>query len=132
MNAALKQARDGILASINDNPTTIIIYTSPTTTDPQGNTVPDPFATKVESGTARVRLSHERKGPDPASETEAGFSTNLGRYILSDYQTPLEAGQVFPDTLGKSWQIMSVDPLQFKGDIIGYQAPLKEATSANS
>ncbi|MDH4127372.1 MAG: hypothetical protein OEV44_01365 [Spirochaetota bacterium] len=123
----LTQLRKGITAMININPITITTVRMPTKTDPfdATNTIPDPFGTPV-TVSIKCRVSHEEKGAFIVTETNAGMSTNLGRFIISDYQNVLQENMTFTE-LGKKWRVGAVDPLIKFSDIIGYQAPLYEA-----
>lgn len=127
MRAELTQRRKAIQNKIKENPTAIITYSKPMVDDWMGGLVEDPFGTPVAEDTRYVRISHEqgmtvpKNGPVPA-----GISTNLQRFILSDYQTVITEGETF-EAIGKEWRIGPVDPLYASGGIIGYQAPLMEA-----
>jgi hypothetical protein len=128
MNPFLKQARNGVKKVINESPENILIIRQPMTNDGFGNQVPDPFGTPTEHN-YKVRISHERGNPSILTDTSAGMSTNLQRFIMADYQADIEYGDVF-EAIGRSWKIGPVDPLKKFGGIIGYQAPLTDASAA--
>ena len=126
--ALLKQARDGVIANINVSPVVIIIQRMPLINDGFGGEVPDPFGTITESS-YKVRISHERKGPASFDLVDAGLSTNLSRFIFTDYRADIREGDIF-EAIGKNFKIGSVDPLYKYNGIVGYQAPLTEAAEA--
>jgi hypothetical protein len=128
VNQLLKQARNGVKKVINESPENILIVRQPMTDDGFGNQVPDPFGTPTEHN-YKVRISHERGNPSILTDTSAGMSTNLQRFIMADYQADIEYGDVF-EAIGRSWKIGPVDPLKKFGGIIGYQAPLTDASAA--
>ena len=128
MNPLLKQARDGIKKIINESPKNILIVRQPMTDDGFGGQVPDPFGTATEHN-YKVRISHERGDPDMLTDTSAGMSTNLQRFIMTDYQADIKHGDVF-EAIGRSWKIGPVDPLEKFNGVIGYQAPLTDAAEA--
>lgn len=124
----LAQERDGIKKKIDENPTTIIVYRVPLISDGFGGMIPNPFGTEAQH-VFRVRISHERKGPDANVQNPAGLSTGLSRFILADHKSGIEEGDLF-DAIGMAWRIGPVDPLYSHGGIKGYQAPLFEASEA--
>jgi hypothetical protein len=128
MNPLLKQARDGVKKVINESPENILIVRQPMTPDGFGGQVPDPFGTATEHN-YKVRISHERGNPSILTDTSAGMSTNLQRFILADYQADIKHGDVF-EAIERSWKIGPVDPLKKFGGVIGYQAPLTDAVEA--
>lgn len=128
MNPLLKQSRDGVKKVINESPENILIVRQPMTDDGFGGQVPDPFGTATEHN-YKVRISHERGNPSILTDTSAGMSTNLQRFILADYQTDIKHGDVF-EAIGRSWKIGPVDPLKKFGGVIGYQASLTDASAA--
>ena len=73
-----------------------------------------------------VRLSHERRQAPDFSPVQAGFSTNLSRFIMTDYKTEIYRGDYF-EAIDRGWRIGPVDTLEKFGGVIGYQAPLIEA-----
>lgn len=123
----LSQARKMIDLKVNINPITITTTTYPTKTDPfdSTKTIPDYSATPIETN-IRCRLSHENKGPFEITGNSVGMSTNLGRFVISNYQNPLTEGSLFTE-LGIQWRIGAVDTLKKFEGILGYQAPVYEA-----
>lgn len=128
MNPLLKQARNGVKKLIEESPETIVIIRQPMKDDGFGGQVPDPFGTPTEH-TYKVRIAHERGNPDMLTDTSAGMSTNLQRHLLADYLTDIKHGDIF-EALGRSWKIGPVDPLKKFNGVIGYQAPLTDASAA--
>jgi len=127
VRAELTQRRKAIQQKIKENPTAIITYSKSMIDDGMGGLIEDPYGTPVPDDTRYVRLSHEQGMSVPKQGTvPAGVSTNLQRFILSDYQTVITEGETF-EAIGKEWRIGPVDPLYASGGIIGYQAPLMEA-----
>lgn len=126
MRNNLKQLRKGFQAAINLNKSRIVLMRFPTMTDPiTGETVRNQAGTKT-SYPIYARIAHEREQVPINMETPAGLSTNLSRFIITDYnQAPVEH-----DTFtwqGKDWEVGPVDEVVIFGSVIGYQAPLKEA-----
>jgi len=127
VRAELTQRRKAIQDKIKENPTAIITYSKPMVDDGMGGTVEDPYGTPVADETRYVRISHEQGMSVPKEGiVPAGVSTNLQRFILSDYQTVITGGETF-EAIGKEWRVGPVDSLYASGGIIGYQAPLMEA-----
>ena len=126
MRAELTQRRKAIQQKIKENPTAIISYTKPMVDDGMGGMIEDPFGDPVAADTRYVRLSHEMSSVPKNGTVPAGVSTNLQRFILSDFQTVITEGETF-EAIGKEWRVGPVDTLYASGGIIGYQAPLMEA-----
>lgn len=114
-----------VQSNIAENPEKITITRQGTTSDGFGGTVIDP----EDSGsnvTLTVRISHERAQVPKYDPATSGLSTNLQRFILSDYQNEIQENDTF-DYIDKAWRIGPVDTLiKFEG-IYGYQAVLEEA-----
>ena len=119
----IRQARKGIQKSISLNESKVIIESPSKMIDNgYGILVPDLTSTKTYRKIS-CRISYEKKMVDGVQSVEnVGYSTNLSRFILTDYKTPIYKGERFDN-----YEIMQVYPLYFMGDIIGYQAPLKES-----
>ena len=120
MNMRLKQARAGFKQIINDNrqSMSILIPTNPVYPKLGG-------VTKTFTG----RIAHERSTISELSETPAGISTNLQRFIQVEHTVDfLAAGQIVTDQNSSKWKLGPVDPLSKFGGIHGYQAPLTDAT----
>lgn len=112
---------------INENPSTIILYRKPMTTSKLGGQVVNPFGTDIES-IVKCRISHEKASVPVNKEVPVGFSTNLERFIETDYLNPIYEGEIFEyEPLGKSFRIGPVDQLRASGGIYGYNATLMEA-----
>lgn len=126
MRAELTQRRKAIQDKIKENKTAIITYSKPLIDDGMGGLIEDPYGTPVADETRYVRLSHEMSTVPKEGTVPAGVSTNLQRFIISDYQTVITEGETF-EAIGKEWRIGPVDTLYASGGIIGYQAPLMEA-----
>jgi len=123
----LKQARDGVKRLIKESPTKITINRQALVDDGSGDgtLVPDPFGTP-EAVSMTVRLSHERRQAPDFEPVQAGFSTNLARFIMTDYKTEIYRGDYF-EAIDRGWRIGPVDTLIKFGGVVGYQAPLIEA-----
>jgi hypothetical protein len=105
----------------------MITITRPATkTDPiTGETIPDSLGVPTEVKLL-CRLPHERGQVPDMSNAPSGFSTNLERMALFDWQNvPIEGDQF--TAIGKGWRIGPVDTIRYAGGVKGYQAPLKEA-----
>lgn len=113
--------------SINESPETIIFWRKPLVDDGCEGLVVDPFGDPVPY-TVKCRLSHERKFPGNYDPAAVGFSTNLARFILSNWNNPLIEDDTF-EAIGKEFRIGAVDILKKFGGIIGFQAPLIEAVT---
>lgn len=121
----ISQARAGIIAQINANPSRLRFI--------RLNMVDDGFGGQIPMGdplkyTAKVRISHESKSVPQLEQKPVGLGTNLARYILADYKTLIQEGDRF-NYQGTGWEVGVVDPLSYGSEIVGYQAPIKEATS---
>ena len=121
----LAQARAGVSAKIKLDPTSIIVSRLPMLSDGFGGLVQDPTGTPIEYRYT-VRISHDSKGPADLSSAPSGFSTNLFRYVLADHKTDLHEGDRIA-WQSKTFMVGPVDPLTYLSEVIGYQAPLKEA-----
>jgi len=121
----LAQARSGVSAKIKLDPITIVISRPPMLSDGFGGLVQDPTGTPIEYRYT-VRISHDSKGPADISSAPSGFSTNLFRYVLADHKTDLHEGDRIA-WQSKTFMVGPVDPLTYLSEVIGYQAPLKEA-----
>lgn len=118
----IKQARRGIQESIKINKSVITLQTPPPLVyNSIGELVKD-TTKQWTSKTVTCRISYESKIIDSQINAPTGASTNLSRFILTDYRTPLIKGQRFDN-----YEVGVVYPLYFMGQIIGYQAPLKES-----
>lgn len=119
----ISQARAGIIAQINANPSRIRFIRQSMVDDGFGGQIPmgDPL-----KYTAKVRISHESKSVPQLEPKPVGLGTNLARYILSDYKTLIQEGDRF-NYQGTGWEVGVVDPLSYGSEIVGYQAPIKEA-----
>ena len=125
--AALKQARKGITLTIKENPTTIVISRKPVISNGRGGTKINPYGVPVDT-TLTIRLSHGSSGPFEDIENPAGLGTDYSRWAIMDYKGGLQDGDIF-EAEGIQWQAGPVDELPRFGGIIGYQAPLKEASA---
>lgn len=119
----LKQVRDAIRQNIKMNPSTVIIESASAMIDNgYGVLVPDLTGDKSYRK-VKCRISYEKRMVDGTPVVEnVGYSTNLSKFILTDYKSPIYKGERFDD-----YEILEVYPMYFLGKIIGYQAPLKEA-----
>lgn len=124
--AALKQARKGITLSIKESPVTVLISRKPSISNGRGGTKIDPYGVP-EDTTVTIRISHGSSGPFEDSETPAGLGTDYSRWALVNYKGGLVDGDVF-EAQGTQWQVGPIDQLERFGGIMGYQAPLKEAS----
>lgn len=122
----LSQKRKAITAQINLNPEFIIIYRATMVDDHSGGMVEDPTGAKTPYN-IKCRISHEQSGPDMDDNKSSGLSTNLSRFIMTDYMNIIFKGDQFTDSYGRSWRIGPVDLLDKFGGVAGYQAPLIEA-----
>ena len=123
---ALIQKRKSVQDQISIDPEYIVIYRTVLVDDHEGGLCPDPFGSK-DPVNIKCRISHEQSGPNMDQTKGSGLSTNLSRFINTDYLNIIQQGDQFTDSLGKSWKIGPVDPLKKFGGIVGYQAPLIEA-----
>ena len=123
----LKQARDGVKRLIMESPHKIVIQRMALIDDRSGDgtLVPDPTGTP-DLFKMTVRISHEQRQAPDFKSVEAGFSTNLSRFIMVDYKTDIYEGDWF-EWNDRGWRIGPVDPLMVFGGCKGYQAPLREA-----
>lgn len=126
----LMQSRKGMTALINMNPTKVDVYSRSLVSDGFGGYVEDQSAALVKSGSLTVRISHERLIVPDNQEGPSGLSTNLGRYVSSDYKNVLTTGSIIRSFDGKEWKVGVVDPLYAFGGIKGYQATLTEGNIA--
>lgn len=119
----IRQARKGIQESIKLNESKVVIESPSAMIDNgYGILVADLTSNKTYRNIS-CRISYEKKMVDGIQSVESvGYSTNLSKFILTDYKTPIYKGERF-----NNFEIMQVYPLYFMGKIIGYQAPLKEA-----
>lgn len=119
----MSQARAGIAAQINANPSRLRFIRLKMVDDGFGGELPmgDPM-----KYTAKVRISHESKSVSNLEPKPVGLGTNLARYILADYKTLIKEGDRFVYQ-GTGWEVGVVDPLSYGSEIVGYQAPIKEA-----
>ncbi len=74
----------------------------------------------------RARISHESRSVPQSGTAPVGLSTNLGRFIIADHRADLAKGDRF-SWCGRGWEIGDVDPIIGAGQVIGYQATLKES-----
>jgi len=123
----LKQAREGFKRNIAVNRSRITLTRQPTTTDPiTGEQVADPTGTAT-THTIYCRITHERSQVPENEANPAGLSTNLQRMIMTDWENIPQENDTFTwNEIG--WEVGPVDPVIQFGGIIGYQAPLQEAT----
>ena len=128
---ALKQVRKGIIEDINRSPEVIITFRRPFVDNGFGQLVPDPTASQVAQDPIKCRISHERKNIDLNGPGPAGFSTNLERYILTDYKTQIFEADTF-EAIGREFKIGVVDVLKQFGGVVGYQALLIDANGGHS
>jgi hypothetical protein len=118
----VRQKRKAIIAQINLNKKVVDIETPPPMVyNSIGEEVKD-TSKPWTINTIKCRIAYEQKSVDGQAEVASGFSTNLSRFILTDYKTPLQKGQRF-----ENYEVGVVYPMTFMGEIIGYQAPLKES-----
>lgn len=122
----LTQIRKAHQTQININPEFIIIYRPVMVDDHSGGVCEDPSGAKTPVN-IKCRISHEKSGPDMDENKSAGLSTNLSRFIITDYLNIIYKGDQFTDSYGRSWKIGPVDTLDKFGGVTGYQAPLIEA-----
>jgi len=119
LNHLLKQARKGFKASIDENRQSLSISVLADPTDPWGVATISTFT---------GRISHERRSVSNLEVGNAGFSTNLGRFLSVEYNVDfLKFGDIVTDANEKDWKLGAVDPLTKFGGIHGYQIPLEEA-----
>ncbi len=124
----IDQAREGIRAQIAVNRSVIKIARARQTDDGFEGKTEDPSRPYVFHKIS-CRISHESRGPTPMQSSPSGFTINLSRYILVAHSVDIRMGDIF-DWHGQGYEIGPVDPLYFGGQIIGYQAPLKESANA--
>lgn len=125
----MSQARDGIRANINANPSKLLFGRRHMVDDGFGGLMPDPLGVP-DVYKAKVRISHESKSVPQLEQKPVGLGTNLSRFILADHKTQIHEGDRFVYQ-GIGWEIGVVDTLSFGSEIIGYQAPLKEAEESD-
>jgi len=123
----LKQARDSIKKMIDESPENITIYRKPMVDDGYDGEVIDPYGEGIPNY-LKVRLSQEKKYAN-YERAPVGLSTNLVRYIITDYKSIIYDGDTFNSSFDKEFIIKAVDPLIKFGGLIGYQAPLVEAVT---
>lgn len=121
----LKQARDGVKRLIAESPLTKIIYRKALISDGMGGEVEDPYGDPIQYE-IKCRIDHERKFPGNLDVASMGFSTNLARFILVDWETTIYINDILEE-IGKGFKIGAVDPIKKFGGVIAYQAPLIEA-----
>lgn len=123
----INQARRGIQFTIDESPETVIVYRRAMIDDGFGGLVENPNSDE-EAYTITCRLSFERKTVGQLNQSPAGFSTNLQKFILVNYQTTIYENDTFESNDNyKQYKIGAVQPLIKFGGVIGYQAPLIEA-----
>lgn len=123
----LKQARDGIKFTINEDPETLIVYRRKLIDDGFGGLIEDPYNNEKPS-IIKGRISHERKQHGNYQPSPSGFTSNYARYLTVDYETIIYENDFFESERDqKRYKVGVVDPLRKFGGIIGYQAPLLEA-----
>lgn len=128
MNELLKQARMAWEKTIAENSVEVTIYRMPLKDNGFDKMVPDPFGVKIPV-TMTVRISHEAKVTTGHGVT--GYSEGYERYVMVNRDDTILTGDVF-DAIGKTWRIGVVDPIyRFEG-LIGFRAPLHEATKAGT
>jgi len=123
--AALKQARKGILISINENPSAIIIMRKALVDDGFGGKVENPYGTAT-SLSMVVRIADSRRSVSDCTNVDSGFAQDYQKIIISDYESDINPGDVF-EAEGKNYKINQVTPLYKFGGLIGYQGNLSEA-----
>ena len=123
----LTQVRSGVTAKIGLDPTAVTISRLPLTDGGFDTCIEDPTGTAVPYK-CTVRISHDSKGPADYQSSPNGFSTNLFRYVLADYTSDLHEGDRIA-WQSKVFMVGPIDPLTFMGEVIGYQASLKEAVT---
>lgn len=121
----LNQKRKAIQDKINLSPEVVTIYRNPLVDNGFGGLVENPTGTPV-GHNIKCRVAHEKKGPDSEVDAPSGLSSNLSRFIITDYQTPIYKGETFT-AIGKTFMVGAVDTLKMYGAVLGYQAPLTEA-----
>jgi hypothetical protein len=124
----IDQLRDGIYRQIMENPTVITISRRPLVDDGFGGLVEDPSGIPIITR-ARVRLSHESSSVPTNRPTPAGLDTNLSLYVLADYRTPLQEGDVF-NAEGRGWKVGPINTLKCEGRVYATEAPLTPADTA--
>lgn len=118
----LNQARCGIQAIINVNKSIIDVEMPASMVDDgRGNMIPDLLGATTRKRIP-CRISFEKKLTDGLPTASVGFSTNLSKFIITDYKNEIKRGYRFDD-----YEIGEVSILRQFGDIIGYQAPLIES-----
>lgn len=127
-NNLLRQARKAIQHKIKLSPTVLNMITLPLISDGFGGTMPNPSGPPVDVP-IKVRVSHERNQVPKNEEKNTGLSTNLSRFVSSDYKTVITEGLEISSYEGKKYKIGAVDTLEKYGGIIGYQAPLIEGSN---
>jgi hypothetical protein len=121
----ISQARQGIKAQIKANQSDLLMVRMGLVDDGFGGLMPDPMGVPVVYK-AKVRISHESKSVSNLEPKPVGLGTNLARFILADYKTLIHEGDRFTYQ-GTGWEVGVVDPLSYGSEIVGYQAPIKEA-----
>lgn len=124
---ALIQQRNAIKQMIKESPENITIFYKNMVSDGMGGEVEDPTGTEIQD-LILCRLDHERKFPGNYNTAPVGLSTNLARFILTDWETEIFVNGHF-SAIDKEFRIGAVDPIIKYGGIIAYQAPLIEAIS---
>lgn len=122
---ALIQQREAVKRMIKESQEDISISYLPMTSDGMSGEVEDPSGVPVIE-TLSCRIDHERKFPGNYNTASVGLSTNLARFILTDWEHPIYVNGTFT-AIGKGFKIGAVDPIKKYGGIIAYQAPLIEA-----
>lgn len=128
--ALVLQARDAIERLVGENPSSVTMQRRAVVDDGFGGTVEDPSGATVPV-VLRCRVSHQGAGPFLLGAASVGFSTNLGRYVLTDHLNAPVEGDYF-ELLGRGWRVGPVDPLVRFGETVGYQAPLVDAGEAEA
>ena len=121
----ISQARAGIIAQINANQSRLRFIRQSMVDDGFGGQIPmgDPL-----KYTAKVRISHESKSVPQLEPKPVGLWNQSCTLYPADYKTLIQEGDRF-NYQGTGWEVGVVDTLSYGSDIVGYQAPIKEAAS---
>jgi len=122
----LKQARSGIQRLNKLEGQQLTLRTYPTKDNGFGVLIPDDSKPLIDKKIiARVQL--DQKGPVMDGPSPAGLSTNLARFIITDWQTVITEKAIIIG-LEREYIINAVTPLIKFGGIYAYQAVLIEGT----
>lgn len=126
MNEKLAQARAGWQHAIDENPDTVDIERRAMVSDGFGGTVANPFGT-VTTHQVELRIAHEEKaadGPGPG-----GIAEDYGRFVMANWKQDIQRDDEF-EAIGYRWRVGIVDAVKKFGGVVGYRAPIIEATES--